>query len=87
MVLDEFNLNHVADRHLKLPEQIFAEAEIALAAIDHEPGAVLDAVDMRQDRRPLGAEGLRRPPWARPPRGRHPGPPRGLRPRTAWSAI
>lgn len=58
LVLNEFNLDQVADRHIKLPEQIFPEAEIALTAINHEPGAVFDAVDMRQDRRPLGAECL-----------------------------
>ena len=34
MVLDEFNLDLIADRHLKLAEQILAKAEIALTAID-----------------------------------------------------
>jgi hypothetical protein len=57
-VLNEFNLDQVADRHIKLPQQILAEPEIALTAVNHEPGAVFDAVDMRQDRRPLGAECL-----------------------------
>jgi len=55
-VLDEFDLHLIARFHLELPEQVFAEAEVTLTAIDHEPRAIFDTVDMRKDLRSLAAK-------------------------------
>jgi hypothetical protein len=56
VVFDEFDLHLIARFHLELPEQVLAETEVALTAIDHEPRAIFHTVDMCQDLRPLAAE-------------------------------
>jgi hypothetical protein len=55
-VLDEFDVHLIAGFHLELPEQVFAEAEITLTAVDHEPRAIFDTVDMRKYLRSLAAK-------------------------------
>ena len=59
VVLSQFDLNLVANFDAKPPEQILAEAEIALTAVDREPGSIFDAIDMGKHRRPLATEGCR----------------------------
>jgi len=55
-VLDELDLHLIAGFHLELPEQVFAQAEIALTPIDHESRAIFDTVDMHKDLRSLAAK-------------------------------
>ena len=56
-ILDEFNLYLITRRHPELPKQVLAEAEVALAAVDHEPRAIFHAVHMCEDLRPLAGKG------------------------------
>ena len=46
----------VAGLPADLPQQVLAQAEVADAAVDHQPGPVLGAVDVGQHRRALGGE-------------------------------
>ena len=74
MVLDEFDLEVITGPDVELAQQILAQAEVTLTAVDHEPGAVLDAVDVCEDRRSLARRTSRQhpsgtttawpPPWA-----------------------
>jgi hypothetical protein len=56
VVLDEFDLHLIAHPDPEPSQQVLPEAQIALASIDREPGAILDAIDMRNYRGPLAAE-------------------------------
>ena len=53
MVLGEFDLNVITDPDVEPAQQILTQAEVTLTAVDHEPRAVVDAVDVCEDRRSL----------------------------------
>jgi hypothetical protein len=56
VVLDQFDLDLIANPEPKRSQQILAEAEVTLTAIDREPGAIFDTIDMRKHCGPLAAK-------------------------------
>jgi hypothetical protein len=56
LVLGEFDLDVITDPDVELAQQILAQAKVTLTAVDHEPRAVLDTVDVCKDRRSLRGE-------------------------------
>jgi hypothetical protein len=56
VVLGEFDLDVITGPDVELAQQILTQAEITLTAVDHEPRAVLDAVDVCENWRSLGGE-------------------------------
>ena len=72
-LLGELDLDRVAGVGADRPEQVLAQAEVGLAAVAGDPGAVLDALDERPGRAHSCERTARRDPPGRPRRGRrHP---------------